>query len=253
MPRRRFTHGGPAAIPYIETRDSSTSFWAAGVTSLGFTKGIASSFTFDASMTVINSDKRFLAMTTTQGTFTVGVPLYVHYSNGQTDLMAQKMTFDKHSKTIHTRSYFIGTTHYIGNFKQDVPIVISWTRPVKGDKAPLTLTIDGKANTIVNPMTDLKLSGGYMSVGGRALGGELDTVKSTTMCSHVRLYSLKATQDGRPVCVLRPMRKTVDGVEQVGLYNEVTGVFHEAKNMDYGVELAEGSLSAQDIVDAVGT
>lgn len=245
MPRRRITHGGPAVVPYIETRDLSTSFWAAGVTSLGFTKGIASSFTFDASMTVINSDKRFLAMSTTQGTFTVGVPLYVHYSNGQTDLLAQKMTFNKPDKTIHTRAYFIGTTNYIANFKQDVPIVISWTRPVKGDKTPLTLTIDGKTNTIVNPMSDLKLSGGYMSVGGRALGGELDTVKSTTMYSHVRLYSLKATQDGRPVCDLRPMRKTVDGVEQVGLYNEVTGVFHEAKNMDYGVEMKTSSTLSE--------
>lgn len=245
MPRRRITHGGPAVVPYIETRDLSTSFWAAGVTSLGFTKGIASSFTFDASMTVINSDKRFLAMSTTQGTFTVGVPLYVHYSNEQTDLLAQKMTFNKPDKTIHTRAYFIGTTDYTANFKQDVPIVISWTRPVKGDNTPLTLTIDGKANISVNPMSDLKLSGGYMSVGGRALGGELDTVKSTTMYSHVRLYSLKATQDGRPVCDLRPMRKTVDGVEQVGLYNEVTGVFHEAKNMDYGVEMKTSSTLSE--------
>lgn len=245
MPRRRFTHGGPAAVPYIETRDLSTSFWAAGVTSLGFTKGIASSFTFDASMTVINSDRRFLAMSTNKGTFTVGVPLYVRFSNGQVDLMAQKRTFDNSGKTIHTQAYFLGTTTNIRGFKQDVPIVISWTRPVKGDKAPLTLTIDGKTNTTENVASELKLYGGYVSVGGRALGGENDTVSSTTMYSHVRLYSLKATQDGRPVCDLRPMRKTVDGVEQVGLYNEVTGVFHEAKNMDYGVELTASSTLSE--------
>lgn len=237
MPRRRFTHGGPAAVPYIETRDLSTSFWAAGVTSLGFTKGVASSFTFDASMTVINSDKRFLAMTINKGTFTVGLPLYV----SSNDLMAQKMTRDNSGKTLETRAYFLGTSNYIRNFKQDVPIVISWTRPVKGDKAPLTLTIDGKSNIIANPMTDFKLSGGFVSIGGRATGSENDTVSSTTLYSHVRLYSLKATQDGRPVCDLRPMRKTVDGVEQVGMYNEVTGVFHEAKNMDYGVELKASS------------
>lgn len=240
MPRRRFTHGGPAIVPYIETRDRSTSFWAAGVTSLGFTKGIASSFTFDASMTVINSDKRFLAMPINKGTFTVGLPLYVSNSIFN-DFMAQIMTRDNSGKKLETRAYFLGTSNYIRNFKQDVPIVISWTRPVKGDKAPLTLTIDGKTYTIENVASEMKLSGGYVSIGGRATRSENDTVSSTTLYSHVRLYSLKATQDGKQVCDLRPMRKTVDGVERVGLYNEVTGVFHEAKNMDYGVELKASS------------